>query len=468
MLSQFRMLPDRRLLLERCLLKISQQFHHSQTLELLREIESTPNSRRSEILTSQFKRLSLLLAHAELRVPYYREMFRSLRIKSCDIRNLQDFAGLPVLTKDIVRERQRDLIQEDIPFDSLIPGHTSGSTGTPLSFYHDRLSNNSASAGNFRNFRQSGWRVGEVIATFIGVYSIARRWKYVMTQALRSNYQFNVFDAGPEQMEKWVKKWQSLNPRIAYGFPSMISKFAEHIIETGKYVTPLRGVFTTGEKLYQYQRNIISCAFNCRVYDCYGSSEVCNIAAECPHGRLHVNADFVVLETENGSHVGAAPSQLIMTSLWNFAMPFIRYRNEDCGTLIDGICSCDNNFPLMRLDITRQTDYFILPRGRVIHGMFFAISLLGSKGIDNFQFHQTATDSIILWIVPKPGLESEKERAIRQALEEIRTLVPSDVKVHVQEVKEIPFDPAGKYHYIRSDLIRNGATVRRLPESIDH
>ena len=41
---------------------------------------------------------------------------------------------------------------------------------------------------------------------------------------------------------------------------------------------------------------------------------------------------------------GARP--FLVTSLLNYAMPFIRYRNEDCGELVNDVCSCGNNFPL--------------------------------------------------------------------------------------------------------------------------
>ena len=40
-----------------------------------------------EVRAAQFRRLTALLAHAEAKVPYYRELFRSLGIRSRDIRS---------------------------------------------------------------------------------------------------------------------------------------------------------------------------------------------------------------------------------------------------------------------------------------------------------------------------------------------------------------------------------------------
>ncbi|MGH9940779.1 MAG: hypothetical protein ACRD9R_00280, partial [Pyrinomonadaceae bacterium] len=109
----------------------------SRSLKLLGEIEQSPFVSPAEVRGDQFRRLSALLAHAEARVPYYRELFRSLGIESRDVRSLEDFARLPILTKDIIRERWRELVREDVPLESLSRHHSGGSTGVPLTFYRE-------------------------------------------------------------------------------------------------------------------------------------------------------------------------------------------------------------------------------------------------------------------------------------------------------------------------------------------
>ena len=102
------------------------------TLGVLKEIEGTPFRSAEEIREEQFRDLSSLLAHAEAHVPYYRALFRRLGIRSQDIRNWDDFVKLPVLTKDIIREKQLDLVREDVPLEKLRPHFSGGSTGVPL------------------------------------------------------------------------------------------------------------------------------------------------------------------------------------------------------------------------------------------------------------------------------------------------------------------------------------------------
>jgi len=74
---------------------------------------------------------------------------------------------------------------------------------------------------------------------------------------------------------------------------------------------------------------------------------------------MHVNADFVAIEEDKVE--GDGPRPFLLTSLQNLSMPFIRYRNEDCGYLSQESCSCGNHFSLMRLEIARTSDNFLFP-----------------------------------------------------------------------------------------------------------
>jgi phenylacetate-CoA ligase len=273
-------------------------------------------------------------------------------------------------------------------------------------------------------------------------------------------YQFNSFHCSEGEMEWWIKKFKRIGVRVVIGFPSTLARFADYILKSGKRVPMMRGVFTTGEKLFLHQRKTIARAFNCAVFDCYGSSEVRNIATECSHGRMHINTDYVVLETDPTSVQPGEPEPLVLTSLWNYVMPFIRYRNEDYGALVDDVCDCGNTFPLMRLDVGRVSDNFMMPDGKVVHGQFFTHMMYRSEGIANFQFHQTAPDAITLWVVPGYGTSEAREGVIRAAIEQIKTLSSVPIKVEVHEVEAIPPSPAGKHRYTRSDVNPNSTDGR--------
>lgn len=439
------------------LLAGTQRLRGSKSLKILSEIASAPYMSDEEVRRHQLRRLSALLAHAEARVPYYRELFRSLGVTSRDITTLDDFARLPVLTKDIVRDRWRDLVRDDVPLETLSPHFSGGSTGVPLKFYRDRAYMDASDAGDCRNYMQAGWRPGEMIAFFWGSNERLLRMsraEFELRQWARRKYQFDPFHSGPAEMERWLQRWPSLRASIGQGYASTVARFAEFVEGSGRRVAPLKGVFTTAERLYPPQRAIIERVFGCRVFDCYGSSEVQNIAAECRLGRMHVNADFVVLEIDQPAPAAAAGTArpLLLTSLWNYAMPFIRYRNEDCAGLLDERCGCGNNFPLMTLDVARVSDNFRMPDGRVVHGEFFTHLMYGSEGIRNFQFHQTDPDRIVLYYVPGPGDSAARSRALDAARTQIQALTTAPVRVELQPCDEIPLSSAGKHRFTKSDV----------------
>jgi phenylacetate-CoA ligase len=444
-------------LLGRSLLFTTQRLRNFRSLDVLAKIQDEPFVPPEQVERRQFQRLQKLLRRAETLVPYYRKLFHSLGITSADVRNWSDFARLPVLTKDIIRANQLDLIREDVAIETLQPHHSGGSTGIPLSFYREQEYMVASEAGTFRNMLVCGWKPGEMVGFFWGSnerINKMSRAEFEVRQILRRTYLFDPFQSGAEDMDRWLKRWKTLGASVILGYSSTIARFAQHIKDSGARVAPLRGVFTTAEKLYPEQRAIISQVFSCHVYDCYGSSEVQNIAAECPRGKMHINCDYVVLELDEPAAKPGAPAPFLVTSLLNKAMPFIRYRNEDCGALDDARCDCGNHFPLMKLEIARVSDNFTMADGRVVHGEFFTHLMYGSEGIATFQFHQTAPDEIVLWVVPGPGLAERRERSIKSAITQLHELGSREhpIRVEVRESEAIPLSAAGKHRFTRSDV----------------
>ena len=438
----------------RSLLAATESLRGSDALRIFREVEPAPFLPRPALDALRWERLSKLLAHAEARVPYYREMFRKLKISSRDIRSMEDFSSLPVLTKDVVRARQKELLAEGYRPEQLVKHNSGGSTGVPLTFFHDKRSSWASDAAVYRNFAQAGWRPGEMTAMFYcGGQKLADMspLEFELRQFIRRTYQFDPSSSGPAQWEKWLKRWKSLGATVLVGYPSALEAFCRFIEERGEHVKPIRGVFTSGEKLYPNQREIISRVFGCSVFDTYGSSEVRNLAAECPRGAMHLQEDYSIVEVEGRPAAGVA-GPLLVTSLWNFGMPFLRYRNEDFGALSEGSCDCGRSFGLMQIEVGRVSDNFKLPDGSLVHGQFFTWLLYGSQGISSFQFHQTASDAITFYYVSGSGAEAQRATALERVRSKVGELAGGNIKLTMKEVTEIPKTSSGKHRFTRSDV----------------
>lgn len=433
--------------------RLGHRVRGSRTLEVLEAIRGEPHVGREEAERRQLARLQRLVAHCAEHVPYYQRVFRDVGFEPQDLRSLADYARLPVLTKAEVAEHGEDMVATNFARAELLAHHSGGSTGVPLRFYRDPSYAAASEAGTYRNLLQCGWQPGEMIAFFWGWNERLERMsraEFVARQWLRRMYQFDPFHSGPEDMRGWWRAWQWVRPRVALGYASTIARFAAYLREAGHAPPPLRGVFTTAEKLFAPQRALLEEVFQCRVFDCYGSSEVQNIAAECPRGSMHVNTDFVVLEEARSADAPAGPVPLLVTSLKNYAMPFLRYRNEDQGSLRSDRCDCRSAFPLMSLDVARVSDNFRLPNGRVVHGEFFTHLLYGSRGVASFQFHQLSPERIVLRYVPAPT--GDPAPALAAARQQVEALAPGAVELAIEPVAAIPLSAAGKHRFTRSDV----------------
>lgn len=432
------------------LFRATQTLRGSAALSRLRQIQDAPFGAPADVRARQVSALRDLLTHAERHVPWYRARFAEAGVKAEDLGSLDDLARFPVLTKANIRAHAAEMTDERLDRSTLLAHHSGGSTGVPLTFYRDQDYLDASDAGTWRNLIQAGWQPGDMVAFFWGWNERLNRmprWEFELRQWLRRSWQFDPFQAGEASFPAWLKAWNRIRPVVAHGYASTLARFADWVLTTGAGAHQVRGSFTTAETLLPGQRAAIEAAFGGRVYDLYGSSEIQNIAAECPKGRMHINVDYVAVETEGP---GNGPHPLLLTSLQSRAMPFIRYRNEDQGRLLSDTCDCGNHFPLMALEIARLSDNFVLPNGRVVHGEYFTHLMYGSRDIETFQFHQTSRERIVIRIVGAPGANDGEE--LRWIREQVAALAPGQLTVEVEQTSAIELSSAGKHRFTRSDV----------------
>src|SRR5690606_12645589 len=78
------------------------------------------------------RRLHDIIKHAYYTVPYYSDLFNSLKLKPNDFKTIEDLASLPILTKEDVRNAGEALLSTSVKKEDLIKVSTGGSTGASL------------------------------------------------------------------------------------------------------------------------------------------------------------------------------------------------------------------------------------------------------------------------------------------------------------------------------------------------
>ncbi len=170
-----------------------------------------------------------------------------------------------------------------------------------------------------------------------------------------------ILDFGP--------KWMLLQPSMAELLLEAAQKFGLPPVKELEYIE------FSGEMLFQELRERVKRFFGCQVSDQYGSNEVNSIALECPHGNMHCTSSNVYVEItdEKGKVISDdSEGEIIVTSLNNRIMPFVRYRIGDRGRIRHDIkCSCGNRNPVLELTMGRSNDSIRTRQGRKINPYIF-------------------------------------------------------------------------------------------------
>jgi phenylacetate-coenzyme A ligase PaaK-like adenylate-forming protein len=222
-----------------------------------------------------------------------------------------------------------------------------------------------------------------------------------------------------------VSALNSLQPTILATYPTAAAMLAEES-RSGRLRLRLQEVWTGGETLGAGMRSVIEQAFGCALRNSYGASEFLPIAWECSAGRLHVNADWVILEPVDAQHRPVPPGQLshttLLTNLANHVQPIIRFDIGD-RIVLSGPdtprCSCGSAMPVV--DVQGRRDDTLMVRGRAgrpvpLLPLALTTVLEDEAGAYDFQLQQTAPDALRLCLGPQAARGERARERCRQVL----------------------------------------------------
>lgn len=407
-----------------------------------------------QIATLQWQRLKRLLDHCYREVPFYRRRWKELGVVPADIRNLDDYAQLPLLTKADIREHF-DELKADSCRDRLLYKATGGSTGEPLRFGYTRESNDRRTAVMWRGYDWAGARMGQrtlfLWGGAVGEPTRMHQLKDRLYNAMYARHMLNSFHMSEANMAQFADAIDRYRPEIIVAYVGPLVQLAQWLIATGRKVRPARAIIGAAESLHEFQRQIIEQAFGCPAFNTYGCREFMLIAAECEqqHG-LHVNADHLVVELRRGIDADATTTgEVVVTDLFNYGMPFLRYANGDMATGSNTRCACGRGLPMLERVDGRVLDAIRTPAGHVLPGEFFPHMLKDVPGLERFRLVQRQLDRLELSIVRNSGFDDSSLAYIRR---EVHKVLGDTVALHCHFVDDIPLTPSGKLRVTVSEL----------------
>lgn len=407
----------------------------------------------------QLAKLRAVVNQAYYHVPYYRTLLQKIDLHPSDIRSLDDLAKIPLLDKTTVRQNLFfDLIADNHKKSEMVRIATSGSTGEPFTCFADRFQLEMRFAATLRGMEWAGYQFGD---------RHVRLWHQTLgmsrSQVLREKFDARLcrrmfvpaYEMTAENMEFWLKKIRDFRPVLLDGYAESFNVLALFLREKKFSIPGLRGIITSAQTLPHGSRAIIEAAFDCKVFDKYGSREFSGIAYQCAaqEGRHVVAENYIVEILRNGEPVPAGEfGEVVVTDLNNFCMPLIRYRLGDLARAFDESvpCACGRVLPRIGEIEGRVQSVVICGNARLIPGTFFAHLFKDYDYIiRQYQIVQDKPGQLHLRVVRGSRFS---DTGMQEVLGKLREFIGDETQLDVEFVDAIPLVRTGKHQGVISRI----------------
>lgn len=451
----------------------------SRFVRFLDEMQEAQWLSTEELFARSEKRLRSLLQHAAETVPYYRDLYARLGVRSDELGTVRDLHSLPILTKSDYRKYEQQLFFDDKASDGdRVARKTSGSTGEPFQFFLDRRALPVIFASHLFYDSWHGLRPFDRYLRIIAPpsphgplpqdASMGLRFQRALTGRLQYLYEsltqekISLWEVNSEGAENIFQRMEAFQPKFVMGYTSTLAAIADDLLRRRlKLSQPVHGVITIAETLTPNRKRLLEEYFECPIVNRYGLREFGSWSAQsCTESpdSFHLNTELVVCEILRPDGTPCAPGEtgrVVLTDLHNYARPFIRYDTGDLAVAVSEKCSCGRGLPLLGPVEGRSLDCLQTPSGNEISpailGHFLFVYRDHLEAVHQYQLIQETENRVKLLIVPGKSWNDTRRERLRCDLNE---LLGTEMEVEVQTVSEIHPEKSGKRPIIKkSDAI---------------
>ena len=416
-------------------------------LQTLLEIERAP---QAQVDAYQQDLLASLYRHATRNVPFYRDYPELIDPPDPASR---EWRSLPLISRrDLIRHANAITTRSMPQSHGLITSEqTGGSTGTPVRVALSTLDSVARMASTYRMFL--AWKLDVSLPLFM-----------IRKQQIGSERR-----DGPG-FRKWGFPWlpeSELAPRlyvdiatppagqlasIASEAPAYVNTLPSNVLRLGLEARAHRDaspqipvIISVAEYLPREVRALAETTFGSRVINVLSSAESGIIAIECPaSGLLHIQSEAVMVEiirdTGEPCQVGEV-GELVVTPLYNYATPLIRYRSGDFVEK-GPACRCGRSLPTIARVVGRREHMFSFPDGRRSLPNIDRVRISEILGHEFWTFVQNGPTACEL-LVAEDGYDDHAKELIA-----LLTAATDEMfSITVRRVASLPLTSGGKRHF---------------------
>lgn len=344
---------------------------------------------------------------------------------------------LPFMDKETLQRDPELYLADEFDRRSVFRTWTSGTTGQPASFVHDRSRWVESIAGTLRIYsayelpfsarllRFTTLGDQPLVSTEIDAgFSFAPKLS-INLPALR--------DIEAAHVNALIREFR---PQVMWGQPVDLLGLCREL-RAGRIELPggLRVAFSHGDLLTEEMRAVVSEMIGARVVDLYGNQEFGRLAWSCPEApeAFHVDDERLVIEIIEQR---GGDGELVISGLTNKAMPLLRYRTGDAARLLEEQCKCGRALHRLSGMRGRERGFLQDSDGSLINSMG-VLDAMAKMGLARWRVHQVEPGILEVLAVPfeSQGLSDETRAHIADALRSLLTL--HDVRVREAELAEL-------------------------------
>jgi phenylacetate-CoA ligase len=388
--------------------------------------------------------LKQLVLHAHRTVPFYRDRLACLF--DGDEINLSRWTEVPIFARDTIVAHRDQMQSCNVPPEAgaVHENLTTGTTGKPLRVAYNELNRAAAIAAFRRTARWWGLgRAPPAAKVVIIVGDDGARYpagRDVRGGAFSRMHELDMFTS-PENQIEWL-----LRKKVAYLITSPVNAMALAYSMTDAQARELdiKAILAHGETVLPQAREAVRERFKAPLIAFYSCQEIGYIATQCPvTAHYHVMAENVLLEVLRDDGTPCAPGEpgrVVVTGLYNYAMPFIRYAVGDIATLGHDGCPCGMTLPVIE-QIDGRTRYaFVFEDGRRVWPRLVDFDPSSFVAYREFQLVQTDRKTVELRYVPDGERLPDKAGLDAYIREKIHPLA----NVQLVPLTALPKGPGGK------------------------
>jgi len=402
------------------------------------------NSTNESVEKKKKKYVNDLLEHATETTRFYS--------KFKNYTSLNDF---PVIDKNIIRNQLDNFISAKFNRKGLTSVVTSGSTGTPFKVYHDKTKINRNYADTIFFAELAGYRIGHRLM-YMKIWA-KQKMRNTLHYRIQNMVPIDVIRLNDDQMHKLINKLEKSKATFGFlGYASAMEELCKYLDKTrngAPVKANVRSIISMSESLNDYTRKTMTKYFATPAVSRYSNLENGIIAQQLTDGsgQYLVNTASYVLELlKLDSNIPAEPGEagrIVITDLFNYAMPFIRY---DTGDLSIVATSPNQPGKLFLSSVEgRKLDQLYDTKGNRISSYIMYKNMWQYTEIDQYQLIQNGEKEYLFKINVKGDFFRED-----QLKKEFISYLGDDAVFEIEYVNEIPLLASGKRKKIVNNYIK--------------